>query len=114
MCPPASAVGSSPTVLIVAHSLALERVAAQVAGALAHPVLRHGPQRLGQAAALVGGAALPLALTRAIGPGRTLLGGVLVCVVVGAVLFARLHGRVEAWRAALVALAAFALASLVG
>jgi hypothetical protein len=35
MCPPASAVGSSPTVLIVAHSLALERVAAQVAGALA-------------------------------------------------------------------------------
>lgn len=85
----------------------------QVAGALGHPVLRQGPQWLGQAAALVGGAALPLALARAIGPGRTLLGGVLVFVVAGAVLFARLHGRVEAWRAALVTLAAFALVSLV-
>ena len=84
----------------------------QVAGALGHPVLRQGPQRLGQAAALVGGAALPLALGRAIGPGRTLLGGVLACVVAGAVLFARLHGRVEAWKAAAVALAAFALVSL--
>ncbi len=84
----------------------------QVAQALGHPVLRQGPQWLGQAAALVGGAALPLALTRAIGPGRTLLGGVLVAVVAGAVLFARLHGRVEAWRAALVALAAFSLVAL--
>ena len=81
----------------------------QVAQALGHPVLRAGPQWFGQAAALVGGAALPLALDRAIGPGRTLLGGVLVAVVAGAVLFARLHGRVEAWRAALVALAGFAL-----
>ncbi len=80
----------------------------QVAQALGHPVLRQGPQRLGQAAALVGGAALPLALARAIGPGRTLLGGVLAAVVAGAVLFARLHGRVEAWRAAAVALALFA------
>jgi PTS system mannose-specific IID component len=80
-----------------------------VAQALGHPVLRHGPQWFGQAAALIGGAALPLALTQAIGPGRTLLGGVLVAVVAGAVLFARLHGRVEAWRAALVALAAFSL-----
>ncbi len=84
----------------------------QVAQALGHPALRQGPQWLGQAAALVGGAALPLALTRAIGPGRTLLGGVLVAVVAGAVLFARLHGRVEAWRAALVALAAFSLVAL--
>ena len=81
----------------------------QVAQALGHPVLRQGPQWFGQAAALVGGAALPLALARAIGSGRTLLGGVLVAVVAGAVLFARLHGRVEAWRAALVALAAFTL-----
>ena len=83
-----------------------------VAQALAHPVLRQGPQWLGQAAALVGGAALPLALGRAIGPGRTLLGGVLVGVVGLAVLFARLHGRVEAWRAAMLALAGFALFAL--
>jgi PTS system mannose-specific IID component len=84
----------------------------QVAQALGHPVLRQGPQWIGQAAALIGGAALPLALARAIGPGRTLLGGVLVAVVAGAVLFARLHGRVEAWRAALVALAGFSLVAL--
>ena len=81
----------------------------RVAQALGHPVLRQGPQWLGQAAALVGGAALPLALARAIGPGRTLLGGVLVAVVAAAVLFARLHGRVEAWKAALALLAAFSL-----
>jgi PTS system mannose-specific IID component len=84
----------------------------KVAGALGHPVLRQGPQWLGQAAALVGGAALPLALARAIGPGRTLLGGVLVAVVGAAVLFARLHGRVEAWKAALVLLALFAVVSI--
>jgi PTS system mannose-specific IID component len=84
----------------------------RVAGALGHPVLRQGPQWLGQAAALVGGAALPLALARAIGPGRTLLGGVLVAVVAAAVLFARLHGRVEAWKAALVLLALFAVVSI--
>lgn len=84
----------------------------KVAAALGHPVLRQGPQWIGQAAALVGGAALPLALARAIGPGRTLLGGVLVAVVAVAVLFARLHGRVEAWKVALVALAAFTVAAV--
>lgn len=84
----------------------------KVASALGHPVLRQGPQWIGQAAALVGGAALPLALARAIGPGRTLLGGVLVAVVAAAVLFARLHGRVEAWKAALVLLAVFAVVSI--
>lgn len=84
----------------------------KVASALGHPVLRQGPQWIGQAAALVGGAALPLALARAIGPGRTLLGGVLVAVVAVAVLFARLHGRVEAWKVALVALAAFTVVAV--
>lgn len=84
----------------------------KVAAALGHPILRQGPQWIGQAAALVGGAALPLALARAIGPGRTLLGGVLVAVVAVAVLFARLHGRVEAWKVALVALLAFTVVSI--
>jgi PTS system mannose-specific IID component len=84
----------------------------QVAGALGGPVLRYGPQWLGQAAAFVGGAALPLALARAIGPGRALLGGVIVTVVLGAVLIARLHGRVEGWRVAIGALAAFVFYSL--
>ncbi|NUQ21706.1 MAG: hypothetical protein HOQ09_12220, partial [Gemmatimonadaceae bacterium] len=47
----------------------------RVASALANPVLREGPGHLARAAALVAGVALPLALGRAIGPGRTLLGG---------------------------------------
>ncbi len=84
----------------------------QVAGALGHPVLRYGPQYLSQAAAFVGGAALPLALSRAVGPGRVLLGGVLAAVVIGAILITRLHGRVEGWRVATGALAAFVLYSL--
>ena len=85
----------------------------QVAGALAAPVLRFGPQWLGQAGAFVGGAALPLALTRVIGPGRALLGGVIAVVVLGAVLITRLHGRVEGWRVAIGVLAAFVLYSMI-
>ena len=84
----------------------------QVAGALGNPVLRYGPQWLSQAAAFTGGAALPLALSRAVGPGRVLLGGVVATVVIGAVLITRLHGRVEGWRVAIGALAAFVLYSL--
>jgi PTS system mannose-specific IID component len=84
-----------------------------VAGALANPVLRQGPQHIARAAALVGGFALPLALYRLIGVGRALTGGVLAAVVLGAVLLARLHGRAEGWRLALVALAAFVLYSVV-
>ena len=84
----------------------------QVASALGTPILRFGPQWLGQAVAFVGGAALPLALDRAIGPGRALLGGVLATVVVGAVLVTRLHGRVDGLRVALGALTALVLYSL--
>ena len=84
----------------------------QVAAALGNPVLREGPTYLSQAAAFTGGLALPLALTRVLGPGRALLGAVLVTVLVGAVLLARLHGRVEGWRLAIGALAAYALYSL--
>ena len=84
----------------------------QVAAALGHPVLRQGPQWLGQAAAFVGGVALPLALDRSIGPGRTMLGAVLVGVVLGTLVLTRLQGRAEGWRLALAALAAFVLYSL--
>lgn len=84
----------------------------QVAGALGVPVLRDGPILLSQAAAFVGGLALPLALSRVLGPGRTVLGAVLGAVLLGAVLLARLHGRVEGWRLALGALGASALLSL--
>lgn len=85
----------------------------QVAQALGHPVLRQGPQHLARAAAVVAGLALPLALVRSIGPGRTLLGVVLIGVVVGGALLVRLHGRLEGWRLALGVLAALALYSIV-
>ena len=83
-----------------------------VAGALANPVLRQGPPYIARAAAFAGGLALPLALDRLIGVGRALTGGVLIAVVVGAVLVARLHGRAEGWRLALGALAALVLYSV--
>jgi PTS system mannose-specific IID component len=84
-----------------------------VASALANPVLRRGPEHIARIAALVAGAALPLALNRAIGIGRALTGGAVVAVVLGAVLVARLHGRAEGWRMALGALALFVLYSVV-
>jgi mannose PTS system EIID component len=77
----------------------------RVAAALANPVLRQGPQYIARAAAVLAGIALPLALDRIIGPGRALLGGVLLATVAGATLLARLHGRIEGWRIALGVLA---------
>jgi PTS system mannose-specific IID component len=84
----------------------------RVAVALGHPVLRQGPQQIGRLAALAAGVALPLALQRVIGPGRTLIGGVLIAAVVGAFILARLQGRIEGWRLALFLLVAFALFSV--
>jgi mannose PTS system EIID component len=93
-------------------SVGLER-GMRVAQALGNPVLRQGPQYIARAAALMAGVALPLALHRIIGGGRLLSGGVLVAVALGAVVLARLHGRVEGWRVALGVLAAFVLYSVV-
>lgn len=84
----------------------------RTATALANPVLRRGPPVVARAAALVAGLALPLTLHRVIGPGRALLGGVVVTVVLGAVLLARLQGRAEGWRVALGVLAALVLFSV--
>ena len=80
---------------------------------LANPVLRQGPQYIARAAALLAGIALPLALDRIIGPGRALLGGVLVATVAGATLLARLHGRIEGWRIAVGVLAISVLYAVV-
>jgi PTS system mannose-specific IID component len=85
----------------------------RVAAALANPVLRHGPNYIARAAALLAGLAIPLALDRIIEPGRALLGGVLLATVAGATLLARLHGRTEGWRIALGVLAVSALYSVV-
>ena len=84
----------------------------RVASALANPVLRQGPQYIAQASALLAGIALPLALHRIMGPGRGLFGIVVVAVVLGAVILARLHGRAEGWRIALGVLAAFVIFSI--
>jgi mannose PTS system EIID component len=84
----------------------------RVASALGAPFLRQGPQHISRAAALLAGVALPLALYRIIGTGRTLTMEVMGVVVALAVILARLHGRVEGWRVALPLLAAFALYSV--
>ena len=85
----------------------------RVASALGNPVLRRGPQQIGRVAALATGIAIPLALGRIIGPGRSLIGGLLIAVALGALVIVRLHGRVEGWRLSLVLLTAFALFSVI-
>jgi PTS system mannose-specific IID component len=84
----------------------------RVAASLGNPVLRNGPPQIARIAALATGVAIPMALHRVIGPGRVLLGGVLLFVVGGALLLVRLQGRIEGWRLALFVLTAFALFSL--
>jgi PTS system mannose-specific IID component len=81
----------------------------RVAAALGNPVLRRGPQQIGRLAALATGIAIPLALGRIIGPGRNLIGVVLVAVALGAFVIVRLQGRIEGWRLSLVLLAVFSL-----
>ena len=55
---------------------------------------------------------MPLALNRVIGPGKGLMGIVLIGSALGALLIVKLHGRVEGWRLALGVLAAFVLYSV--
>jgi PTS system mannose-specific IID component len=85
----------------------------RVAQALANPVLRQGPQVIAPFAAFAAGFGVPLALMRIIGPGRTLLGLVLVGAALGAFLIVKLHGRIEGWRLALGVLSLLVLISVV-
>jgi PTS system mannose-specific IID component len=85
----------------------------RVATALANPLLRRGAPVIGRAAAFVAGAAFPLALMRVIGPGRVMIGGVIVAAVLGTLLVVRLHGRIDGWRLALFVLGLFALVAVV-
>jgi hypothetical protein len=64
---------------------------------------------IGRAAAFTAGATFPLALMRIIGPGRVLIGGVIVAAVIGTLLIIRLHGRIDGWRLALFVLGVVAL-----
>lgn len=83
-----------------------------VASALGNPLLRQAPPHIARAAALVAGFTIPLALYRVIGPGRGLLGTVLIGSAIGALVLIRLHGRAEGWPIALVLLALFAIYSV--
>jgi len=84
----------------------------RVAQALGNPVLRHGPTLIVPLTAFAAGLGVPLALNRVIGPGKGLMGVVLVGSAIGAVLIVKLHGRIEGWRLALGVLAAFVLFSV--
>jgi hypothetical protein len=85
----------------------------RVATALGNPVLRRGPQEIGRLAAVATGIAIPLALGRVIGPGRSVLGVVLVAVAFGSFAIVRLQRRIEGWRLSLVVLALFVLISVI-
>lgn len=85
----------------------------RVAAALGNPVLRRGPQEIGRLAALATGIAIPLAIGRVIGPGRSLMGIVLVGVALGSLAIVRLQRRIEGWRLSLVVLALFVLISVI-
>ena len=85
----------------------------KVAQALGHPVLRQGPVQVARATALMAGIALPVLVSRIISVGRVHTLEVLAAAAVGAVVVARLHGRVEGWKIALGILAAFVLYSVV-
>jgi PTS system mannose-specific IID component len=84
----------------------------RVASALGNPVLRHGPNIIVPLTAFAAGVGVPLALNRVIGPGKGLMGIVLIGSALGALLIVKLHGRVEGWRLALGVLAAFVLYSV--
>lgn len=98
----------------------------RVAPALGTPVLRRGPQYIARAVMCLAGAAVPLAMHRALasmlnGPthgipparGNAALASAVLAAVALAAVLVRLHGRVEGWRAALVVLAAMIIFSVV-
>jgi mannose PTS system EIID component len=85
----------------------------RVADALAHPLLRRGPQVVGTAAALLAGIAIPLAASEVIGGGRSLAAGIVILAMAGGVLLARFGDRVEGWRLSLLVLALFVLFSVI-
>lgn len=85
----------------------------RVADALAHPVLRRGPQYVGSAAALLAGIAIPLAAREVIGGGRVLAAEIILLAIGGGLLLARFGERIEGWKLSLVVLALFVLFSVI-
>jgi PTS system mannose-specific IID component len=85
----------------------------RVADALAHPLLRRGPQYVGAAASLVAGFVIPLAADRVSTDGRAAAIAITLVAIVGGVLLARFGERAQGWRLALVALSLFVLYSVI-
>jgi PTS system mannose-specific IID component len=85
----------------------------KVASALGNPVLRRGPQQIGRLAALATGIAIPLVIGRIIGPGRNLMGALLIAVALGSFVIVRLQNRIEGWRLSLIVLTALVLYSVI-
>lgn len=81
----------------------------RVAQALGAPLLRQGPAHLARVVAVIGGLALPLSVKAVAAQAPGALALVLGLAALGAAVLARLHGRVEGRRVAVVALAAFLL-----
>jgi PTS system mannose-specific IID component len=85
----------------------------RVADALAHPVLRKGPQVVGTLAALIAGISIPLAARELIGGGRNLSALIILLAMTGGLFLARLGGRIEGWRISLIVLGLFVLFSVI-
>ncbi|HXD21714.1 MAG TPA: PTS system mannose/fructose/sorbose family transporter subunit IID [Gemmatimonadaceae bacterium] len=85
----------------------------RVASALGVPLFRQGPAQVARVAALLAGIAIPLAVRGVLGPARGALEIVFGVAAVGAVGLARVHGRVEGWRVAVIVLVFFTLISVV-
>lgn len=86
----------------------------RVAPSLGTPILRHGPQVIGRGSAVLGALALPLIFDRLAGAGASgsvrLAFGMLVAAA-AAIVLVRLQGRLEGWKAGLIALTLVALYS---
>jgi len=85
----------------------------RVAAGLGHPVLRRGPGVIARCAAFSAGLGVPLAFARMVGPGRALLGGILIGALVGAAIVVKTQRQLEGWRFALLVLWAFLFFAMV-
>lgn len=85
----------------------------RVSDALAHPMLRRGPQYVGAAASLAAGFVIPLAASRVSGSDRGVAIAITLIAIAGGVLLARFGERAEGWRLALAVLALFVLYSVI-
>jgi PTS system mannose-specific IID component len=86
----------------------------RVAPALGTRLLRQGPQAISRAGAAIGAFMLPLVFHRLADPhgiSDVALGVALIIVILGATVLVRLQGRLQGWKAGLIALSLVALYS---